>query len=139
MRFPVFGGLLMLSVYEQRDCSRFLRATCLSLLVYAGVANVGTATADVSLPAIIGNNMVLQQQTETLIWGWAEPGERVRVTGDWLPAEVATAANDDGEWRDDQQQRERQLRGVCETRRGSFDFRLLGGGAVAGRCFGERQ
>ena len=88
----------MLSVYEQRDCSKFLRVTCFSLLIYAGVANVGTATADVSLPAIIGDNMVLQRQTETLIWGWAEPGERVRVTADWLSAEVATTANDDGEW-----------------------------------------
>jgi len=98
MGFPVFGGFLMLSVYEQRDYSKFLRLTCLSLLIYAGVAIAGPATADVSLPAVIGDNMVLQRQTEALIWGWAEPSEQVRVTADWLPAEVATTANDGGEW-----------------------------------------
>ncbi|TAG50563.1 MAG: sialate O-acetylesterase, partial [Runella slithyformis] len=33
--------------------------------------------AQVSLPALVSNNMVLQQKADVNIWGWANPGERV--------------------------------------------------------------
>ncbi|HZI47559.1 MAG TPA: sialate O-acetylesterase, partial [Pyrinomonadaceae bacterium] len=42
-------------------------------------ANIA-ARAEVRLPAIISDNMVLQQQTKVRIWGNANPGERVIVT-----------------------------------------------------------
>ena len=38
------------------------------------------ARAEVRLPAIIGNNMVLQQGMKVRIWGTAKPDERVTVT-----------------------------------------------------------
>ena len=38
------------------------------------------ARADVRLPAIISDNMVLQQGTKVRIWGVANPGEKVMVT-----------------------------------------------------------
>ena len=41
-----------------------------SVLVLAGAA----AYADVKLPAIIADNMVLQHGVQTPIWGWADPG-----------------------------------------------------------------
>jgi sialate O-acetylesterase len=36
--------------------------------------------ADVRVPSVIGDNMVLQQGRKARVWGWAEPGERVTVT-----------------------------------------------------------
>src|SRR5262245_5809094 len=36
--------------------------------------------ADVKLPSIIADNMVLQADKPLPIWGWAEPGEDVAVT-----------------------------------------------------------
>ena len=33
--------------------------------------------AKVRLPHIIGNNMVLQQQTDARLWGWTKPGKTV--------------------------------------------------------------
>ncbi|MFH1568765.1 MAG: sialate O-acetylesterase, partial [Gemmatimonadota bacterium] len=39
----------------------------------------GGAAADVRLPAIFGDHMVLQQQQPIRVWGWAEPGEQVTV------------------------------------------------------------
>jgi sialate O-acetylesterase len=36
--------------------------------------------ADVRLPAIFGDHMVLQADTEVPLWGWADPGEPVTVT-----------------------------------------------------------
>jgi hypothetical protein len=40
-----------------------------AVLILAGA----TAYADVKLPAIIGDNMVLQQGVKAPIWGWADP------------------------------------------------------------------
>ncbi len=33
------------------------------------------ASADVKLPSVIGDNMVLQQNTSASLWGWADAGE----------------------------------------------------------------
>ena len=38
------------------------------------------AQAKVRLPHLISDNMVLQQQTDARLWGWAEPGKTVKVT-----------------------------------------------------------
>jgi sialate O-acetylesterase len=40
----------------------------------------GAARADVRVPSIVGDNMVLQQGRRARVWGWAEPGERVTVS-----------------------------------------------------------
>lgn len=32
------------------------------------------ALAEISLPDIISDNMVLQQQSDALLWGWPHPG-----------------------------------------------------------------
>ena len=39
--------------------------------------------AKVKLPSLVGDNMVLQQQTNARLWGWAAPGATVRVTTSW--------------------------------------------------------
>ncbi|MFO0947306.1 MAG: sialate O-acetylesterase [Planctomycetota bacterium] len=56
-----------------------------------------TAQADVRLPAIIGNNMVLQSDMPLPIWGWADPGEEVKVR--LGSSEASTKAGPDGKWR----------------------------------------
>ena len=54
------------------------------------------AAADVTLPAIFSDHMVLQQQMPLGVWGWAAPGERVEVR---LRAQrVSTTAGPDGRW-----------------------------------------
>ena len=56
-----------------------------------------SARADVKLPSIFGDHMVLQQEMKVPVWGTADPGEKVTVTvGDHTAS--ATAA-DDGRWR----------------------------------------
>jgi sialate O-acetylesterase len=52
--------------------------------------------ADVRLPAIFGDNMVLQQGDETAVWGWAEPGEQVKVA--FAGREAAARAGGNGKW-----------------------------------------
>lgn len=70
---------------------RILCPTVLALFMANSVAQ-----ADVKLPAIIGDNMVLQQGNELPFWGWAEPGEQVIVTVGGKP--VMTTAGPDGRW-----------------------------------------
>ena len=62
------------------------------------LAGSGGAVADVRLPSIIGDNMVLQRGGKAPIWGWAEPKELVTVRiGEGTRAWIALAG-DDGRW-----------------------------------------
>jgi sialate O-acetylesterase len=55
-----------------------------------------TAHAELRLPAIIGDNMVLQQKQSNPIWGWDTPGTEVKVT---LGSQSKTAQADaKGKW-----------------------------------------
>jgi len=55
-----------------------------------------SAFADVRVPAIIGDNMVLQQGKKIRIWGWANPNEKVSVV---FASQKANAVADvSGHW-----------------------------------------
>lgn len=65
--------------------------------VVALFAGGATANADVRLPEVISNNMVLQKDIPLPIWGWAAPGEEVTVTlGE---ASVKATADGAGKWK----------------------------------------
>src|SRR5688572_22525079 len=48
------------------------------------------AHADVILPAVFSDHMVLQQNSSVTIWGWAKPNEKVSVTPSWDTAREYT-------------------------------------------------
>lgn len=65
----------------------------LPLLLIAG----GVALAEVKLPPIISDHMVLEKSPQTAIWGKADAGEKVTVT---LGDRTSTiTAGEDGKWR----------------------------------------
>jgi sialate O-acetylesterase len=57
-----------------------------------------TVSANVSLPAVFGDNMVLQQKSEVKIWGWAKTGEKVTVKAEWMKEELSVMADNQGTW-----------------------------------------
>ena len=57
-----------------------------------------TAIADVRLPSLFSNQMVLQQNTNNAVWGFADPGENISITPSWGNP-VKTTANTVGQWR----------------------------------------
>ncbi|MBN2211552.1 MAG: hypothetical protein JW709_09175 [Sedimentisphaerales bacterium] len=60
---------------------------------------VTSIPAQVRLPALFTDHMVLQQGDNVAIWGWAHPGENVIVTPSWPLGEPAGAvAGEDGKW-----------------------------------------
>ncbi len=69
----------------------------LALVLGAGfLLPAGRLAADVKLPAVISNNMVLQQALDAPVWGWADPGEKVTVA---IGGQSKTAtAGADGKW-----------------------------------------
>lgn len=54
--------------------------------------------ANVKLPSVLSDNMVIQQKTVVSIWGWADPGEKVTVTGNWRQPGENTVADEKGHW-----------------------------------------
>lgn len=70
------------------------------LLVISMIAlAVGSAQADVKLPAIISDNMCLQANKAIPIWGKADPGEHVGVSLGLLKASYGATADQSGNWR----------------------------------------
>jgi sialate O-acetylesterase len=53
--------------------------------------------SNLKLPALIGDNMVLQQKTDAKIWGKAYPGRKITVKASWNSIGKAIAGND-GKW-----------------------------------------
>jgi sialate O-acetylesterase len=58
----------------------------------------GVSFAEVRLPAVISDNMVLQQQMKAPIWGWAEPNEDVLVKASWQSSGCSVKTGPDGKW-----------------------------------------
>ncbi len=54
--------------------------------------------ADVQLPRLFCDHMILQQQTSNAVWGWADAGEKVTVKTSW-GSEASTTAGADGKWK----------------------------------------
>lgn len=57
-----------------------------------------TGRANVRLPAIFGDHMVLQQQTSAKIWGWGNSMEEISLNSSWDGASYTTKADSYGNW-----------------------------------------
>ncbi len=54
-------------------------------------------SAEIRLPSVIGNYMVLQQNQPIKIWGWADPGERISLT--FANQKKQALTDTEGRWR----------------------------------------
>jgi sialate O-acetylesterase len=71
---------------------RLLPATLIAL----ALAGTFPCRGDIALPALISDNMVLQQHVKANVWGKADPGESVTVQ--LGPDTAQTVAGPDGKW-----------------------------------------
>jgi len=69
---------------------------CKQLLLLCSLFFSYSAMADVRLPQLIANNMILQRDMKLRIWGWASPGEKVSV--DFNGKKANTTTSTDGKW-----------------------------------------
>jgi len=73
-----------------------MKKLALLLSVSSFLFAVSTAFADVKLPALIGDNMVLQRELSNTLWGWADAGEEVTVA--FRDQTKTVNADDAGRW-----------------------------------------
>ena len=67
-----------------------------SIAASTAILLASKAGAEVRLPAIFSDHMVLQRDTQPAVWGWADPSEEVTVT---IAGQAKTAkAGADGRW-----------------------------------------
>jgi len=69
---------------------------CSLLVLLLAVGNSEELLAELRLPAIFGDQMVLQQKQPITIWGWANAGEKIRV--EFAGQKVETTAGKDTRW-----------------------------------------
>lgn len=55
--------------------------------------------ADIKLPSIFGDNMVLQQKESVAIWGKSTPEKNVTVTTSWNNKMYSTKSDSKGSWK----------------------------------------
>ena len=81
-----------------------MKRTTLFLIAFLLFFTGGFVHAEVTLPRVIGSNMVLQRDMQAPIWGWASAGEEVTITlsaeaEGVEPVSTTTAVADaDGNW-----------------------------------------
>lgn len=70
------------------------------VLTFLTVAFVcgGTARAKITLPSVISDNMVLQQNTSVALWGWSNTGKNVTVTTGWDKKKTVVTPDAFGKW-----------------------------------------
>jgi sialate O-acetylesterase len=55
-------------------------------------------SAKVQLPAFFSDGMVLQQQTDAALWGWAKPGSSISINTSWNKKSYTAKSDDKGKW-----------------------------------------
>lgn len=68
------------------------------LLVSVVLCAKFSLTAQIKLPALVSDNMVLQRNTSINLWGWASPDEKISIQLEWQNKPIETTADKDGNW-----------------------------------------
>jgi sialate O-acetylesterase len=77
-----------------------IKKIILSLALFTAFISIAVDLfATIKLPAIFGNNMVLQQQTDVAIWGTAQENSTVKVFTSWNNKNYTIKADADGRWK----------------------------------------
>ena len=70
----------------------------LAIVIMALATAFAVSAQPLKLPTVIGSGMVLQQNENVNIWGWAKPSAKITVKAQWLAEAVKTKADDEGKW-----------------------------------------
>ena len=55
-------------------------------------------TANIRLPSVLSDNMVLQQRSSVKLWGWGDAGEKVSVSSSWSNTVDSSVTDGNGKW-----------------------------------------
>ena len=74
----------------------FLKRIALISFLFIGL--IPTTQANISMPEIFSSNMILQQKSDIIFWGWAKTGEKVVLKAGWTDKEFSVITNNQGKW-----------------------------------------
>ncbi|GAB6122160.1 sialate O-acetylesterase [Dysgonomonas termitidis] len=74
-----------------------MKGTKLFILFF--LVSVFLNAQDLKLAAIFTDNMVLQQQTQAPVWGWAKEKSKINITTSWDGKEYEAVADKNGKWK----------------------------------------
>jgi len=72
------------------------RSNLLKQILIMSYFLVTSLSAEVKLPKLVGDGMVLQRDAQVKIWGWASQGEKITIH--FIDSTYQTTANKNGEW-----------------------------------------
>ncbi|HPT03216.1 MAG TPA: sialate O-acetylesterase [Bacteroidales bacterium] len=76
-----------------------MKITKLLFLIIAVFCLSEASHATITLPSTIGSNMVIQRESEFRLWGWADPGQVLRIKATWYEdGLLQTTADNRGRW-----------------------------------------
>jgi len=59
-----------------------------------------TMFGKIILPSVFSDNMVLQQNSQVAIWGWSDPGEKIKIVASWDTKDtIKVKADNTSEWK----------------------------------------
>ncbi len=67
--------------------------------IFVMLFTVNSLSAQLCLPSIFADGMVLQQRSDVAIWGKATPDEKITITPDWDGKRYRVVAQSDSTWR----------------------------------------
>lgn len=70
----------------------------LTVLILFLIISVFSTNAQLKVASILGNNMVLQRNSEVKIWGKAEPKKSLKITASWSKTAITAVSNENGDW-----------------------------------------
>jgi sialate O-acetylesterase len=68
------------------------------IVAFVMLALVRSVAGEIKVCPIFGDNMVIQQDANIPVWGWADNDEKITVSGSWSKDVVSTTAGKDGRW-----------------------------------------
>lgn len=71
----------------------------LLLLTITGLLFINILNAKITLPSLISDNMVIQQDTTICIWGWSDCGNKVTLKASWDKKTYISKIDNEGLWK----------------------------------------
>jgi sialate O-acetylesterase len=71
----------------------------ISKILFIGLFSISALHAEIKLPAIFSDNMLLQQNTQVNLWGKADANKTVSLKASWSKVAIKTTADANGNWK----------------------------------------
>jgi sialate O-acetylesterase len=68
------------------------------LILFTFLFSVFLLNAEIKVASVLGDNMVLQRNSEVRLWGKGSPSEKLSITTSWNKVKTNAVCNEKGEW-----------------------------------------